>query len=231
MPNEMNTVIATRLMRRTRPDGVVSNITIEIGTPTQTPANSPDSGMWYCPARIVGITGFEEVITQWGTDSVGAISMALTTMAHLLTVFPFVNEINFSFMPNFGFAVVARPVEGATLTGTVTLENCNDPEQNVTFEFRPQPGGTPTVLKHVLTPTGTNTGTFKLEGIPDGTYTLAVKAYSWLRKVIPNVIVANGSDVSGLTVTLPSGDVNNSNAIDISDLNQIVSRYNQLGDP
>jgi len=186
--------------------------------------------MWYCPARIVGITGFEEVITQWGTDSVGAISMALTTMAHLLTIFPFMNEINFSTMPDFGFAVVARPVDGATLTGTVTLENCNDSAQNLTFAFRPQPSGTPVVLKHVLTPTGTNTGTFKLEGIPDGTYNLAIKGFSWLRKVIPNVVV-NGADVSDLNVSLLAGDINNSNSIDISDLTQLIGHYNQLGDP
>ena len=74
-----------------------------------------------------------------------------------------------------------RPIDGATLTGTVTLENCNDPAQNLTFEFRPQPSGTPVVLKHVLTPTGTNTGTFKLEGIPDGTR-LGREESAWLQR-------------------------------------------------
>jgi len=234
MDYPMTPVIAARLMKRTRADGIVSDVIVEIGTPLPVPAGSPIGG-WYCTLRFVGVP-IPDIYTFYGEDAVQALASTLVAPGVFLRALPFANEIDFSPLPTFGFPQLpARLQRGSILSGTVTLENCNDPRQNVTFEFRPKngtvtPDGNPVVIRQVLTQTGTNTGTFQLEGIPNGTYDIAIKAYSWLRKVIPNVVV-NGSNISNLNVTLLGGDVNNTNAVDIGDLTQVIGHYNTLGDP
>ena len=120
-----------------------------------------------------------------------------------------------------------KPVT-VSISGAVTLEACNDPEQNITFEFRPKPSGTPFKVKQVLTQSGPNIGTFSLPNIPVGTYDIAIKGYSWLQKVIPNVVVTG--DISVATVLLPVGDLNNDNSVDATDFGLLVGTYNQVGD-
>jgi len=230
MDYPMTTVIASRQMTRTRQDNVQITVTVEIGCPQPTPSGSPIGG-WYAPIRFQNAPSLTEVIPFFGEDSTMALVFATAAPGRLLTAMPYAHEIDFSNLENFGYAEPPIVRRGATLSGTVTLENCNDPQQNVTFEFRPKngtvtPDGNPVVIRQVLT----NTGTFRLEGIPNGTYDLAIKAYLWLRKVIPNVVV-NGSNISGLNVTLLGGDVNNTNAVDIGDLTQVIGHYNRLGDP
>ena len=122
-----------------------------------------------------------------------------------------------------------NPSPSANVSGTVTLGDCNDPEQAITFEFRPKPSGTAFKRKVLLTQSGANSGTFSLPNIPKGTYDIAVKGFCWLQRVIPNVVV-NG-DVSGLNATLLSADLNNDNAVDIADFGILVNEYNAQGDP
>ncbi len=227
-------IIATRTMIYTRIDNVQRNITVKIGRPEPLPAGYPLSG-YYAWVQIEGLPGMEFSMPCINGDPVLALTTAMTMAPTFLLSHPIANQIDWSQAPNFGFPHMPSLAIGATLSGTVTLENCNDPEQNVTFEFRPKngtvtPDGNPVIIRQVLTKTGTNTGTFQLEGIPNGTYDLAIKAYSWLRKVIPNVVV-NGSNISGLNVTLLGGDVNNTNAVDVGDLTQVIGHYNLLGDP
>ena len=114
------------------------------------------------------------------------------------------------------------------IAGKVTLEVCNDPEQAITFEFRPKPSGTVFKRKVLLTQSGPNSGTFSLPNIPKGTYDIAVKGFCWLQKVLPNVVV-NG-DVSGLSASLLTADLNNDNSVDSSDFGLLIGDYGAIGD-
>ena len=115
------------------------------------------------------------------------------------------------------------------VSGTITLGDCNDPEQNITFELRPKNGGALIKIKQVLTQSGPNSGTFSLPNIPAGTYDIAIKGYCWLKKVLPSVVV-NGN-VSGLTATLVSADINNDNSVDSTDFGLLIGEFNNTGDP
>ena len=79
-----------------------------------------------------------------------------------------------------------------------------------------------------MKPTAADTGSFRIPGVPDGTYDIAVKGFCWLRKVLPGVVV-NG-DVSGLSVYLFGGDINNDNVVDIGDFGGIVNVAATQGD-
>ena len=122
----------------------------------------------------------------------------------------------------------SSPGTAISVSGTVTLGNCDDPEQAITFEFRPKNGGTPFKRKQMLTQSGANSGTFSLPNIPAGTYDIAIKGFSWLRRVLPNVVV-NG-DVFGLNATLISADLNNDNSVDVLDFGILVNEYGEQGD-
>ena len=108
------------------------------------------------------------------------------------------------------------------------MEACNDPEQNITFEFRSKSGSGSFKRKQVLTQTTADTGLFALANIPPGTYDIAVKGYSWLQKVIPNVVVTG--DVSVRPATLLSADTNNDNSVDTTDFGLLVGNYGEIGD-
>ena len=120
-------------------------------------------------------------------------------------------------------------IPGAVLSGTVTLLDCSDPEQAITFEFRPKPNGTSFKRKQMLTQSGPNTGAFSLTSIPAGTYDIAIKGYSWLQQVIPNVVVSG--NVSGLTATLWNGNLNGDDIVDIADFGILVNSYGSAGMP
>ena len=71
----------------------------------------------------------------------------------------------------------------------------------------------------------TATGTFSLTDIPVGNYTVAVKGAKWLRKT---TAVNTSTGVAGnVTLTLPAGDANNDNTVDIADLLLLINHYNQ----
>ena len=116
----------------------------------------------------------------------------------------------------------------ALVSGTVALEACDDPEQAITFEFRPKPSGTLLKRKVLLTQSGPNSGAFSLPNIPKGTYDIAIKGFCWLQRVLPNVVV--NADVSGLSVSLLSADLNNDNSVDPTDFGILVGNYNETGD-
>ena len=122
----------------------------------------------------------------------------------------------------------SSPATYTSVSGTVTLEACNDPEQAITFEFRPKNGGASFKRKQMLTHSGPNSGTFSLPNIPKGTYDIAIKGFCWLQKVLPNVVV-NG-DVSGLSASLLTSDLNNDNSVDTSDFGILVGDYGNVGD-
>ena len=115
-----------------------------------------------------------------------------------------------------------------TIGGTVTLEGCNAPEQAITFEFRPKPSGTAFKRKVLLTQKGPDSGMFSLSNIPNGTYDIAIKGFCWLQKVLPNVVV-NGN-VSGLSASLLTSDINNDNSVDSSDFGLLIGDYGAISD-
>ena len=113
-----------------------------------------------------------------------------------------------------------------TVSGTVTLDNSSHPAQTLTFTFRPIYGGTPLIRIQTLTPTpGTSGGTFTFSDIPPGSYSVAVKGAKWLQKVA-SADTRNLNAV--LMVSLPGGDADNNNTVDIADFGFLVNAYGTL---
>ena len=67
-------------------------------------------------------------------------------------------------------------------------------------------------------------GAFTVNSLPPAFYKVGIKGSHWLRKVI--AADASGGDVSGLTASLRTGDVNNDNHVDILDLGLLADHYN-----
>lgn len=116
-----------------------------------------------------------------------------------------------------------------TLSGTITLEASADPEQLATVELKPTSYSGPTLTRKViLTPSGFNSGTFRVVGIPSGRYDVSVKVTGWLKRT-QNISVLN--DVSSFSASLLSGDTNGDNSVDVFDLDILIRNFDQAGDP
>ncbi|MCS6777163.1 MAG: hypothetical protein RMJ43_05020 [Chloroherpetonaceae bacterium] len=115
-------------------------------------------------------------------------------------------------------------VEAATVTvsGTITLEGAVNMAQPLTFEFRPQPSGTP--FTRSITPG--ITGAYTVSNVPPGTYQVAIKGSKWLRRVIS---VNATASVSNADATLLAGDANDDNAVDVLDLNALITAFDAAG--
>jgi subtilase family serine protease len=105
-----------------------------------------------------------------------------------------------------------------TVSGTVTLSGSASMAQPLTFEFRST--GNPS-FSRTLTPDAS--GAFSLT-VARGSYNLAIQGSKWLRKVV--AADASAGPVSGLTVTLTSGDINGDNAVNIQDLGLLADAFN-----
>jgi hypothetical protein len=108
-----------------------------------------------------------------------------------------------------------------TVSGTVDLEDCvNMAGAVVRFTFDPVGDGIP------ITQTATldSAGAFSLPSVPAGNYTVRVKGDRWLAK---NVTVNTTSgDVSGVNVgTLRGGDADDSNTVDVDDLDLFIQAF------
>jgi hypothetical protein len=112
-------------------------------------------------------------------------------------------------------------VEGFTLFGQVGIEGITDPvDQVVQLEFFI--GGVLQFSDFVQLTTG---GAFEYNA-PAGNYTVRIKG----EKTLSKTVAANLStgDAFGANVSLLTGDANNDNAVDISDLLVVIGAYNQL---
>jgi hypothetical protein len=110
-----------------------------------------------------------------------------------------------------GAVFMSKPTTAA-VSGTITLDHCQNPAQTIAFTFRPT-DGSDTILK---TATLAADGSFRLARIPRKSYILHIKGSRWLAK---NVAVdASNGDVSGLSVMLLPGDVSGNNRVNIADL-------------
>jgi photosystem II stability/assembly factor-like uncharacterized protein len=104
------------------------------------------------------------------------------------------------------------PATVRQVSGTVNLQglSASAPSQQVTIQFRPSSG---TAFSRTVTLAAD--GSFTCSNIPSGSYNLAIKGSKWLQKVV--AADATSGNVSGITVTLPAGDINNDNAVSVAD--------------
>jgi subtilase family serine protease len=106
-----------------------------------------------------------------------------------------------------------------TVGGTVSLQQCDNLAQQINFTFRPASGSSFTD-----TVTLGADGSFSIAGVPNGTYTIAIKGAKWLQADLTGVVV-NGGAVSGLSASLLGGDLNNDNVVNIDDFSILAAAY------
>jgi sugar lactone lactonase YvrE len=117
-----------------------------------------------------------------------------------------------------GLAFMAKPTTAA-VSGTITLDHCQNSAQTLTFTFRPT-DGSDNIIKTV---TLAADGSFHLTRILRMSYTLHVKGSKWLAKNV-SVDDSNG-DVTGLSATLLPGDVNGNNRVNLADLGDLSDAF------
>jgi hypothetical protein len=139
-----------------------------------------------------------------------------------------------------------EPFLAGRIYGTVSLQNSTNHSGLVTFELR-QPGTTSLIAYNptidispavpgvqVILP---SSGAYQLPVVPVGTFDLAVKVSGWLRSVTSNVVVLDTTD-DGITyegtttlvdVPLKGGDINDTNSVNIQDLNVLKANYGKSG--
>lgn len=114
------------------------------------------------------------------------------------------------------------------ITGTLTTVV---PNKTLPISFRLRPvGGTPAddITKNVTVTTAADgTAPFELRDIPSRAYNIAAKGELTLQSVVTNVD-ASGGDVSGVAITLLSGDSQADGFVDIQDLLTLIAHYNQV---
>ena len=122
-----------------------------------------------------------------------------------------------------------------TATGTVALEGVSDlskikaavaPLGTFHISFR-NPGTTPEVYGQDVTLTttaGSAKGSYIVTGVPAGTYDVAIKGAKNLRVLVSNITVSAASGTIS-DVTLPVGDANNDNSVDVLDFGILVNAY------
>ena len=156
---------------------------------------------WSSP--IVTVNGSPATYTLDAAGSRALLTVPLTAQANAQTVI--------------------QIMSGFTLSGVITLEGCVSSaisSQSVTFQFRPQPSGSPFTQTVKLNPDGS----YAVPGIPTTAYNVAIKASKWLQVVKPfNPAAANPA---AFNATLLAGDANNDNSVDATDFGIFVSAYN-----
>ena len=106
------------------------------------------------------------------------------------------------------------------VSGKITLQSYITNAQPITFQFRPTSG----LPSFAFLQTPAADGTYTISTVPPGNYSLLVKGSKWLAKSALVVVGAGGQ--SGVNFTLPGGDADNNNVIDIGDFGILVNAYN-----
>jgi probable HAF family extracellular repeat protein len=115
--------------------------------------------------------------------------------------------------------VLLTPTDAA-VSGWVTLEDCVQPVQTITAEFRPQDGG----QSFTRTYTVNALGFFCFRYIPPALYSVRIKGTKWLAKTV--IVDARNGNPPDLYMTLLAGDANNDNSVDVFDLDQLIQAFN-----
>lgn len=123
-----------------------------------------------------------------------------------------------------GVALITTPPGGgggtAQISGIVTLEGCDNAAVPLTFVFRPN-GGIP--ITQTVTPDPS--GQFLTQPFPQAFGYIAVRASNTLQSVRPVSLI--GGNAFHVLISLPAGDANGDNAVDISDLILLITHYNR----
>lgn len=118
------------------------------------------------------------------------------------------------------YVIRAISADRTLVTGRITREGCETAAgSEANFEFRPTVGTAFTRTAELSAK-----GTYTLEDIPAGTYNIAIKTSNNLQKVL-NAVVVGGSFVAGKHVTLPGGDANGDNSVDVLDLSELILAF------
>lgn len=107
-----------------------------------------------------------------------------------------------------------------TVTGTITLEECQNSEQEVRFEFRPDDNSGTFTRTTVLNPDGS----FALPDIPLKSYQVQISASNWLSST---VAIGGASGVTSVNALLRGGDANEDNSIDVLDLAALIQGFDR----
>jgi photosystem II stability/assembly factor-like uncharacterized protein len=119
----------------------------------------------------------------------------------------------------YGRGIWRLPLPTPTVSGTITLPECVNKAQVISFTFRPTDGSG----NFTKTVTLSNTGAFSLTNIPPKSYTVHILGGKWLARNVP--VNATQGDVSGVEATLLPGDVNGDNRITITDLGLLADAF------
>jgi subtilisin family serine protease len=124
----------------------------------------------------------------------------------------------------------------ATISGYVTLQNAVNHNTQITFELR-NPGTTAIIantsndedpLKAGTQVTTGPNGMYTLNNVPQGTYDITARGKKWLRQKKPHISIrAAAGSTTPLDFNLLGGDANNSNNINIFDLNILKASYSK----
>lgn len=109
----------------------------------------------------------------------------------------------------------------ATVSGIITLEDLvpTAAPQSLTLTFRPS-DNSGDILKTVSV--GSD-GAFSVTDLPRKNYTLHIKGSKWLAKNV--AMDASNGDVSNVNATLPAGDANDDNSVDVLDLDTLIQAF------
>ncbi|MCS6776045.1 MAG: dockerin type I domain-containing protein [Chloroherpetonaceae bacterium] len=164
----------------------------------------------------------------WGNDG-GSYNTVLRTTGNTM-VGPAIAQALINLADGSGhlpvYLELRLPHPLVVIAGSINLPGSASLAQPLTFEFRPTSGAPPFTRNVTLSPSGA----FTFADIPVGDYTLAVKGARWLRQTVP--VHATQNNVTGITLTLPAGDANNDNAVDVLDLDILIGAFDSAeGDP
>jgi hypothetical protein len=119
----------------------------------------------------------------------------------------------------WGHSLTLVSAPSATISGSITLEGCQDPKQSIDFEFRPT-DNSGNIQKTV---TLGATGSFRITGLPRKSYTVWIKGSKWLAKTVS--VNASSGDVSNVSATLLAADATNDNSVDLNDLAALIAAF------
>ena len=195
-----------------------------------------DVGVWQ--SRLVDeVTGSAAQLTNAYTT----VSPALDTYSagsggNANTLVPVTVGRTTKFSTYFGAIVrLTAPSTGATVSGRIALEGVSDLTKinaafvNDTYHVEFRTPNTTTVIKSAdvtLTPVGANSpfGTFSVSGVAPGVYDIALKGSKTLR-IVQKGVTIGGSTATLADVTLPGGNADGNDTVDIGDFGVLVNAY------
>ena len=118
-----------------------------------------------------------------------------------------------------------------SISGVISLEGLDNsaPAQTINFEFTPtsaSAGTAPFILSAALTPpsdTTHPTGSYTLNSVPVGNYTVGIKGYKWLRGTVS--VNLGASPLANVDAYLIAGDANNDNYVDSTDFGILIGAF------